>query len=302
MDSVAIKGSLVAIVTPMHDNGELDLERFDALIDYHVSEGSDGIVVVGTTGESPTVDFDEHHLLIRAAVERAAGRVPVIAGTGANSTREAVDLSIFAKNAGAQASLSVVPYYNKPTQEGLYQHFRAVAEAVDIPQILYNVPGRTVADIANDTVLRLAEIPNIIGIKDATGDMGRGFELLCRAPEGFAVYSGDDASGLALLLLGGHGVISVTANVAPRLMHEMCIAAFAGDLAAARAVNGKLLRLHTDLFVEANPIPVKWAVSQMGLIGAGLRLPLTPLSDKCHQVVLEAMREADITHINSWPI
>ena len=218
MHSAVIRGSLVAIVTPMHEGGELDLERFHALIDFHVAEGTDGIVVVGTTGESPTVDFDEHHLLIRTAVERVAGRVPVIAGTGANSTREAIDLSIYAKDAGADASLSVVPYYNKPTQEGLYQHFRAIAEAVDIPQILYNVPGRTVADISNETVLRLAQIPNIVGIKDATGDMGRGFDLICRVPEGFSVYSGDDASGLALLLLGADGVISVTANVAPRLM------------------------------------------------------------------------------------
>jgi 4-hydroxy-tetrahydrodipicolinate synthase len=196
----------------------------------------------------------------------------------------------------------VVPYYNKPTQEGLYQHFRAVAEAVDIPQILYNVPGRTVADIANETVLRLAEIPNIIGIKDATGDMGRGFELLSRAPQGFSVYSGDDASGLALLLLGCHGVISVTANVAPRMMHDMCAAAFMGDFVAARAVNGKLLSLHQDLFVEANPIPVKWAVSQMGLIGPGLRLPLTQLSGKHHQTVLEAMREAGVKHFSGWPL
>ena len=294
MDNVAVKGSLVAIVTPMHENGELDLDRFHDLIDFHVAEGTDGIVVVGTTGESPTVDFDEHHLLIKTAVERASGRVPVIAGTGANSTLEAIDLSIYAKNAGADASLSVVPYYNKPTQEGLYQHFRAVAEAVDIPQILYNVPGRTVADIANDTVLRLAEIPNIVGIKDATGDMGRGFDLLCRAPQGFAVYSGDDASALAMLLLGGHGIISVTANVAPRLMHEMCAAAFVGDLAAARAANKKLLRLHLDLFIEANPIPVKWAVAQMGLIGDGLRLPLTPLSHRYHKVVREAMDKAGI--------
>jgi 4-hydroxy-tetrahydrodipicolinate synthase len=289
-----MKGSLVAIVTPMHEDGGLDLERFRALIDYHVGEGTDGIVVVGTTGESPTVDFDEHRLLISTAVERAAGRVPVIAGTGANSTREAIDLSVYAKDAGADASLSVVPYYNKPTQEGLYQHFRAVAEAVDIPQILYNVPGRTVADLANDTVLRLAEIPNIIGIKDATGDMGRGFDLLCRVPRDFFVYSGDDASALALLLLGSHGVISVTANVAPRLMHEMCIAAFAGDLAAARAANAKLWGLHQDLFIEANPIPVKWAVAQMGLIGSGLRLPLTPLSDQYHQIVREAMDQAGI--------
>lgn len=287
-----MKGSLVAIVTPMHEDGGLDLERFRTLIDYHVGEGTDGIVVVGTTGESPTVDFDEHRLLISTAVERAAGRMPVIAGTGANSTREAIDLSVFAKDAGADASLSVVPYYNKPTQEGLYRHFRAVAEAVDIPQILYNVPGRTVADLANDTVLRLAEIPNIIGIKDATGDMGRGFDLLCRVPRDFLVYSGDDASALALLLLGSHGVISVTANVAPKLMHEMCIAALAGDLAAARAINARLLRLHQDLFIEANPIPVKWAVAQMGLIGPGLRLPLTPLSNHCHQAVREAMDQA----------
>ncbi|KIO48893.1 4-hydroxy-tetrahydrodipicolinate synthase [Nitrosospira sp. NpAV] len=294
MRSVVMKGSLVAIVTPMHEDGGLDLEHFRTLIDYHVGEGTDGIVVVGTTGESPTVDFDEHRLLISTAVERAAGRVPVIAGTGANSTREAIDLSVYAKDAGADASLSVVPYYNKPTQEGLYQHFRAVAEAVDIPQILYNVPGRTVADLANDTVLRLAEIPNIIGIKDATGDMGRGFDLLCRAPRDFFVYSGDDASALALLLLGSHGVISVTANVAPRLMHEICIAAFAGDLAAARAANAKLLRLHQDLFIEANPIPVKWAVAQMGLIGSGLRLPLTPLSDQYHPIVREAMDQAGV--------
>ena len=290
-----IRGSLVAIVTPMRDEGELDLERFRALIDFHVAEGTDGIVVVCTTGESPTVDFDEHNLLIKTAVECADGRVPVIAGTGANSTREAIDLAMYAKDAGADASLSVVPYYNRPTQEGLYCHFRAIAEAVDIPLILYNVPGRTVADISNDTVLRLAQIPNIVGIKDATGDMGRGFDLLCRAREGFSVYSGDDASALAMLLLGSDGVISVTANVAPRLMHEMCIAAFAGDLAAARAANRQLLRLHMDLFIEANPIPVKWAVAQMGLIDSALRLPLTPLSDRCQPVVKEAMRKAGIT-------
>ncbi|MEO7465156.1 MAG: 4-hydroxy-tetrahydrodipicolinate synthase [Nitrosospira sp.] len=294
MRSIGMKGSLVAIVTPMHEEGALDLDRFRALIDFHVAEGTDGIVVVGTTGESPTVDFDEHRVLINAAVERAAGRVPIIAGTGANSTREAIDLSIYAKDAGANASLSVVPYYNRPTQEGLYRHFRAIAEAVDIAQILYNVPGRTVADISNDTVLRLAQIPNIVGIKDATGDMGRGFDLLSRAPQDFLIYSGDDASALALLLLGAHGVISVTANVAPKLMHEMCIAAFAGDLAAARAANGKLTGLHSDLFVEANPIPVKWAVAEMGLIRSGLRLPLTQLSDQYHQIVREAMDQAGV--------
>ena len=289
-----LRGSLVAIVTPMLDDGGLDLERFRALIDFHVEQGSDGIVVVGTTGESPTVDFDEHQLLMRVAVEHANGRIPIIAGTGANSTREAIDLSIYAKDAGVDACLSVAPYYNKPTQEGLYQHFRAIAETVDVPHILYNVPGRTVADIANSTTLRLAQIPNIIGIKDATGDMGRGSDLLRRAPSGFVVYSGDDISALALMLLGGHGVISVTANVAPRLMHEMCAAAMTGDLQTARMINNQLLRLHADLFVEANPIPVKWAVAQMGLIEYGIRLPLTRLSSQYHSLVKEAMDLAQI--------
>ena len=288
------KGSLVAIVTPMHEDGRLDLDSFRALIDFHVEQGTDGIVVVGTTGESPTVNFEEHQLLISTAVKHTAGRIPVIAGTGANSTTEAIDLSIYAKDAGANASLSVVPYYNKPSQEGLYQHFRKVAEAVDIPQILYNVPSRTVADIANETVLRLSQIPNVIGIKDATGNMGRGFDLLCNVPQDFAVYSGDDASSLALLLQGGHGAISVTANVAPKLMHEMCVASFAGDLITARAVNNKLLRLHCDLFVEANPIPVKWAVAQMGLMDTGLRLPLTQLSAQYHQVIRDAMHQAGV--------
>lgn len=288
------KGSLVAIVTPMHEDGSLDLESFRALIDFHVEQGTDGIVVVGTTGESPTVNYEEHHILISTAVKHTAGRIPVIAGTGANSTTEAIDLSSYAKDAGANASLSVVPYYNKPSQEGLYQHFRAVAEAVDIPQILYNVPSRTVADIANETVLRLSQIPNVVGIKDATGDMGRGFDLLSKSPQDFAVYSGDDASSLALLLLGGHGAISVTANVVPKLMHEMCVAAFAGDLITARVVNNKLLRLHWDLFVEANPIPVKWAVAQMGLIDTGLRLPLTQLSGQYHQVIRDAMHQAGV--------
>lgn len=291
------RGSLVAIVTPMLDDGELDLERFRALIDFHIEQGSDGIVVVGTTGESPTVDFEEHHLLMRVAVEHASGRIPIIAGTGANSTREAIDLSIYAKDAGVDACLSVAPYYNKPTQEGLYQHFRAIAEAVDIPLILYNVPGRTIADIANNTALRLAQIPNIIGIKDATGDMGRGSDLLHRAPPDFVVYSGDDVSALALMLLGGQGVISVTANVAPKLMHEMCVAAMAGDHQTARAINNKLMRLHIDLFVEANPIPVKWAVARMGLIEHGIRLPLTRLSSQYHQLVKEAMDLAQIFEV-----
>jgi 4-hydroxy-tetrahydrodipicolinate synthase len=289
-----ITGSLVAIVTPMHEDGRLDMGRFKSLIDFHIAEGTDGIVVVGTTGESPTVDFDEHKELIRVAVQHAKGRIPVIAGTGANSTSEAIELTASARKAGADACLSVVPYYNKPTQEGLYRHFRAIAEAVDVPVILYNVPGRTVADLANDTTLRLAQIPNIVGIKDATGNMERGADLLGRIPAEFAVYSGDDASALALMLLGGHGVISVTANVAPRLMHEMCVAALAGDLAKARDANQRLMGLHTKLFVEANPIPVKWAVAELGLMEGGVRLPLTPLSPAHFEAVRDAMRRAGV--------
>ncbi|MDR0480878.1 MAG: 4-hydroxy-tetrahydrodipicolinate synthase [Gallionellaceae bacterium] len=289
-----IKGSIVAIVTPMHEDGSLDFAAFRALIDYHVAQGSNGIVVVGTTGESPTVDVGEHEALIQAAVDHAAGRIPIIAGTGANSTREAIGLAQFAKDAGADASLSVVPYYNKPTQEGLYQHFKAIAEAVDMPHILYNVPGRTVADMSNDTALRLAQIPNIVGIKDATGNMERGTDLLLRAPEGFAVYSGDDASTLPLLLLGAHGTISVTANVAPVLMRDMCAAALAGDVAQARAINARLFSLHRNLFLEANPIPVKWAVARMGKIKNVLRLPLTPLSAASQAAVESAMREAGV--------
>ena len=289
-----IQGSIVAIVTPMRAVGSLDYPRLKSLVDFHVAEGTDGIVIVGTTGESPTVDVEEHCELIRAAVEYAVGRIPVIAGTGGNSTSEAIELTAFAKQAGAAASLNVVPYYNKPTQEGLYRHFKAIAEAVDLPMILYNVPGRTVADLGNDTTLRLSQVPGIVGIKDATGNMERGADLIKRVPEGFALYSGDDASALAFILLGGHGTISVTANVAPRLMHEMCSAALAGDLAKAREINSRLLGLHRHLFVEANPIPVKWAVSRMGLMEEGIRLPLTPLSSEYHERVLQAMREAGI--------
>jgi 4-hydroxy-tetrahydrodipicolinate synthase len=289
-----LTGSLVAIVTPMHADGSLDMGRFKSLIDFHIAEGTDGIVVVGTSGESPTVDFDEHTQLIRVAVEHAAGRIPVIAGTGANSTTEAIELSKSAKAAGAALSLSVVPYYNKPTQEGLYRHFRAVAEAVDLPQILYNVPGRTVADISNETLLRLAQVPNIVGVKDATANIERGSDLLRLRPKNFAVYSGDDATCLALTLLGGQGVISVTANVAPRLMHEMIKAALVGDLAKAIECNNLLLPLHQKLFVEANPIPVKWAVAQLGLIEDGIRLPLTELSAQFHQVVRDAMHAAGL--------
>jgi 4-hydroxy-tetrahydrodipicolinate synthase len=287
-----LTGSLVAIVTPMLADGSLDLARLRALVDWHVEEGTDAIVVVGTTGESPTVSQEEHCLLIRTAVEQAAGRIPVVAGTGANSTLEAIELSRCAKAAGAVAGLSVVPYYNKPTQEGLYQHFKVIAEAVDLPLILYNVPGRTVADLSNDTALRLAEVPGIVGIKDATGNIERGTDLIKRAPDGFAIYSGDDASSLALMLLGGHGCISVTANVAPRRMREMCRAAFAGDLALARTLNASLLPLHQKLFVEANPIPVKWALSEMGRIEVGIRLPLLPLSSQHHAVLRAALREA----------
>jgi len=296
-----LTGSLVAIVTPMLEDGSLDLARFKSLIDWHIVEGTQGIVVVGTTGESPTVDFDEHKELIRIAVAHAAGRVPVIAGTGANSTAEAVELTESAKLSGAQMSLSVVPYYNKPSQEGMYRHFRAIAEAVDLPMILYNVPGRTVADLQNDTVLRLAQVSNIVGIKDATGSMERCSDLLRRAPKGFAVYSGEDVAGLPLMLLGGHGVISVTANVAPRLMREMCAAALAGDLARARDINNRLLGLHTKLFVEGNPVPVKWVLAQMGLIEPALRLPLTPLSANFHDLVREAMRQAGVQSKNGEP-
>lgn len=290
-----IQGSLPALVTPMTAEGEIDWQAYRRLIEWHIAEGSDGLVVVGTTGESPTVDFDEHRRLIEVAVEQAAGRVPVIAGTGANSTREAIELARYAKAAGASAHLSVVPYYNKPTQEGLYCHFKAIAEAVDLPLILYNVPGRTVADLANDTALRLAESPGIVGIKDATGNLERGQDLIRRAPAHFAVYSGDDATGAALTLLGGKGVISVTANVAPRLMHEMVAAALAGDVSATRRLNERLQPLHKELFCEANPIPVKWALARMGRIADGLRLPLVPLSESCHERVRAALAAAGIT-------
>ena len=295
-----IKGSIVAIVTPMHEDGSLDMVSFRALIDFHIAEGTDAIVVVGTTGESPTVNVEEHEMLIAEAVKHAAKRIPIIAGTGANSTREAIELASFSKKAGAAASLTVVPYYNKPTQEGLYLHFRAIAEAVDMPHILYNVPGRTGTDMSNDTVLRLAQIPNIVGIKDATGGIERGSDLLQRAASlkrtngDFAVYSGDDASTLALMLLGAVGTISVTANVAPRLMHEMCTAALNGEVARAREINFRLLGLHRNLFVEANPIPVKWAVARMGKMKNNIRLPLTPLSSGAQPAVEAAMRQAGV--------
>jgi 4-hydroxy-tetrahydrodipicolinate synthase len=279
----------------MLPDGSLDLPRFRSLVDWHAAQGTDGLVIVGTTGESPTVNPEEHCLLIRTAVEQSAGRVPVIAGTGANSTAEAIELTRCAKKAGAVAGLSVAPYYNKPTQEGLYQHFKAIAEAVDLPVILYNVPGRTASDIGNDTVLRLAQVPGVVGIKDATGNIERGSLLIKQAPASFAVYSGDDASALALMLLGARGVVSVTANVAPKLMHEMCSAALAGNLAKAREINFRLLSLHQKLFVEANPIPVKWALTEMGLIESGIRLPLTSLTTQYHDTLRAALREAGAT-------
>jgi 4-hydroxy-tetrahydrodipicolinate synthase len=289
-----LQGSLVAIVTPMFEDGSLDLDALRALIDFHVTAGTDGIVIVGTTGESPTVDFDEHCLLIKTTVEHVAGRIAVVAGTGANSTSEAIELTQAAKDLGVDACLLVTPYYNKPSQEGLYQHFAAIAAAVDIPQILYNVPGRTSCDMSNDTVLRLAKVKNIVGIKDATGGVERGTDLLLRAPKDFAIYSGDDATGMALMLLGGHGVISVTSNVAPKLMHEMCVAAMSGDVKTACATNAKLFGLHQKLFIEANPIPVKWVLQQMGLIKTGIRLPMVNLSAQYHDVLRAAMKSAEI--------
>lgn len=289
-----LTGSLVAIVTPMHDDGSLDLASLKKLIDFHADAGTDGIVIVGTTGESPTVDVEEHCLLIKTTVDHVAKRMAVVAGTGANSTSEAIDLTNKAKQLGADACLLVAPYYNKPTQEGLYQHFAAVARAVDIPQILYNVPGRTGVDIHNDTALRLAQLPNIVGIKDATGGIERGTDLILRAPDGFAIYSGDDATGMALMLLGGHGVISVTANVAPAAMHALCVEAMAGRACEAGKINARLFSLHQQLFVEANPIPVKWVLQQMGMIGSGIRLPLVSLSTHYHALLIAAMQQAGI--------
>lgn len=287
-----LSGSIVAIVTPMTADGALDMPRLKSLIDWHVAEGTDGIVIVGTTGESPTVDVQEHERLIEAAVEYAGGRIPVIAGTGGNSTSEAIELTRFAKKAGADYALSVVPYYNKPTQEGLYRHFKAIAESTDIPVILYNVPSRTVADLQNDTVLRLAQVKGIVGLKESTSNIERVTDLMKRRPKGFMVFSGNDDAALAYMLLGAEGVISVTANVAPRLMHEMSVAARAGQNARAIEINNRLLGLHRNLFLEANPIPVKWALARMGRIAEGLRLPLTPLSPQFQEPVAAALREA----------
>lgn len=286
-----LQGSLVALITPMHPDGTLDLNSYRQLIDWHVEQGTNGIVVVGTTGESPTVNMDEHAELISVAVKHAAGRLPVVAGVGGNSTAEAIELSRHAMQVGANAGLSVVPYYNKPTQEGLYQHFRTVAEKIELPTLLYNVPGRTVASIDNSTVVRLASIPNIIGIKDATGDIAAGARLISKVPEDFVVLSGDDPTAAALILLGGRGNISVSANIAPKLMSQLCAAALDGKVALTREINSKLISLNQALFVEANPIPVKWAAAQMGLTQLGYRLPLTPLDNKNHATVRESLQE-----------
>ncbi len=285
-----ITGSIVALATPLLEDGSVDYPTLRKLVDWHIAEGTDCIGVVGTTGESPTVNVEEHCEIIRVSVEQARGKVPVMAGCGANSTSEAIELARFAKKVGADCQLQVVPYYNKPTQEGQYQHFKAIAEAVDLPMVLYNVPGRTVADMLHPTVLRLAQVPGIVGIKEATGNIERAQWLIKEVPAGFAVYSGDDPTAVALMLCGGQGNISVTANVAPRLMHELCVAAIAGDARGAMAIQMQLLPLHKHLFVEANPIPVKWAMARMGLCRGTLRLPMTPLEPANEVTVENALR------------
>jgi 4-hydroxy-tetrahydrodipicolinate synthase len=290
-----ITGSIVALVTPMLEDGNVDYPTLRKLVDWHIEQGTDCVCVVGTTGESPTVDVEEHQEIIRVAVEQAKKRVPIMAGCGANSTQEAIALAQFAQKVGADAQLQVVPYYNKPTQEGLYRHFKAVAEATgDLPMVLYNVPGRTVADMLHDTVLRLAQVPGIVGIKEATANIERAQWLIREAPRGFAVYSGDDPTAVALMLCGGQGNVSVTANIAPRLMHELCVAAVAGDAKRAMEIQRKLMPVHKWLFVEANPIPLKWAMAKMGLCGPALRLPMTPLSQQHHAGVEAALRSAGL--------
>jgi 4-hydroxy-tetrahydrodipicolinate synthase len=289
-----ITGSIVALVTPMREDGSVDYDALRRLIDWHVAEGTDCIGVVGTTGESPTVSVEEHCEIIRVAVEHAKGRVPIMAGTGGNSTSEAVELSRYAKKVGADCTLSVVPYYNKPSQEGIYQHFRTIAEAVDIPMVLYNVPGRTVADMLPDTALRLAQVPGIVGIKEATGSIERACWFIKQAPKNFAIYSGDDSTAVALMLLGGKGNVSVTANVAPRLMHELCVAALEGRVREATALHMRLLPLHKQLFCEPSPAPAKWAMAQLGLCGETLRLPLLRLTEGGQALVGQALRDAGL--------
>jgi 4-hydroxy-tetrahydrodipicolinate synthase len=289
-----IVGSIVALVTPMQDDGSVDYAALRRLIDWHIAEGTDCIGVVGTTGESPTVSTEENCEIIRVAVEHTAKRVPVMAGTGSNSTAEAIELTRYAQQVGADCHLSVVPYYNRPSQEGIYQHFKAIAEAVDLPMVLYNVPGRTVADLQPETTLRLAAVPGVIGMKEATGNIERACQLIKKAPVGFSIYSGDDGTAVALMLLGGHGNVSVTANVAPRLMAGLCKAAIAGDARTAAALHLRLLPLHKQLFCEPSPAPTKWAMAQLGLCGAALRLPITPLTEAGQAQVAQALREAGL--------
>ncbi len=289
-----IEGSIVAMVTPMNEDGRVDYAGTRQFVDWLITEGTDALSVVGTTGESPTLSVDEHAEMIRVTCEQTAKRVPVVAGAGANSTAEAIELSKYAKDCGADATLQVVPYYNKPTQEGMYRHFRTIAEAVDIPIVLYNVPGRTVADMSNETILRLAEIPNIIAVKDATGNISRGLDLLSRIPEGFQVFSGDDSTAVSLMLAGASGNITVVGNVAPKKMHQMCQAALKGNVAKAMQLSRELLPMSQKLFIESNPIPVKWALNQMGIVPSGIRLPLVPLSDNCKEAVKDAMRAGGI--------
>ncbi len=289
-----IVGSIVALVTPMQEDGSVDYATLRRLIDWHIAEGTDCIGVVGTTGESPTVSTDENCEIIRVAVQHAAKRVPVMAGTGSNSTAEAIELAKFAREVGADCHLSVVPYYNRPSQEGIDQHFKAIAEAVDLPLVLYNVPSRTVADMQPETALRLATVPGVVGVKEATGNLERACQLIKLAPNGFSIYSGDDGTAVALMLLGGHGNVSVTANVAPRLMADLCKAALAGDARTAAALHLRLLPLHKHLFCEPSPAPAKWAMAQLGLCGAALRLPLTPLTEAGRALVAQALREAGL--------
>ncbi|HOM14421.1 MAG TPA: 4-hydroxy-tetrahydrodipicolinate synthase [Rubrivivax sp.] len=289
-----IVGSIVALVTPMHEHGSVDYPALRRLVDWHIAEGTDCIGVVGTTGESPTVSMEENCEIIRVAVEQAAGRVPIMAGTGANATSEAIELTRYAKQVGADCHLSVVPYYNKPSQEGIYRHFRAIAEAVDLPMVLYNVPGRTVADMHNDTVLRLAEVPGIVGLKDATGDIERAAWLIKQLPKEFSLYSGDDATAVALMLLGGRGNVSVTANLAPRLMHELCVAALEGRVRRAAEIHLQLLPLHRELFCESSPTPTKWAMAQLGLCGPAARLPIVPLTPAGQAKVAQALRDSGL--------
>lgn len=293
--TLSLKGSIPALITPMQDNGSVDYAALRKLIDWHVAEGTDALVIVGTSGESPTVNVEEHREILRVSVEQAAKRIPIIAGCGANSTSEAIALAKYAEAIGADAQLQVVPYYNKPTQEGLYQHFKAIAEATPkLPVVLYNVPGRTVADLQHDTVVRLAKVPGIIGIKEATGNLERAQWLIRDLPKSFAVFSGDDPTAVAMILMGGAGNISVTANIAPRKMHELCAAAARGDIATAMKLQFELMPVHKALFVEANPIPVKWAAARMGLCGPAIRLPLTELSEGQRPVVEAALKAASL--------